>query len=581
MLSLVPKKIKWNGTGSSMEVDGGRFITNVTTTPHVEVEKINYFFDGPVELHIVAVLWVMLEGHHLDRSLSDACRGSRLYPSIGDPKDVSSKLFKKYHEQYSMWRDAGIKKAKSVLVDDQKSVAILGLDIQEFFYRVRIDWREVATSVYEATEETGEVNSDLVRQSDLLRCLATICRAYREKIDPLFSLTHLNIAEEDTGLPIGLPSSLILANWYLKGVDEAIAERIRPAYYGRYVDDILLVLHAPKDPAKATEDAVATFMNDVLVKSRVLRERREGRYEMRARQGLYLQQSKCILQYFDVKHSIAGLEKFQKKLEENASDFLLMAVDEVDNSLEDVAYELMYEGSVNKFRSVKGMAENRYELAKHLARQSILQLVADDFPDTNLSSQLRKFFKGKNAIEFADLWERVFTFFGIAKKKRDADFFRRHLEGEISRVQTAEASVTSQLKSDLLEHLRISIAMADALCEPDFGFQELGVEAVAESMRNSNLIRHHFVRIPLLNYTKYAGALCAGKVDGPVEMDEGKLDLSPRYVNLDECMMFVSVSGKRGEAAFNLARKYYELANRSEIRGVSWTNVSLEVEEDE
>src|SRR4030042_958437 len=107
--------------------------------------------------------------------------------------------------------------------------------------------------------------------------------------------------------------------------------------------------------------------------------------------ALFLQQEKCILQYFDAKHSIAGLEKFQKKLEENASTFLLMPVDEADSSLEDVAYELLYEGSVNKFRSVKGMAENRYELAKYLARQTILHLLTDDPPDPKISFGLRKF----------------------------------------------------------------------------------------------------------------------------------------------------------------------------------------------
>ncbi len=85
-----------------------------------------------------------------------------------------------------------------------------------------------------------------------------------------------------------------------------------------------------------------------------------------SRPSLQLQQSKCILQYFDARHSIAGLEKFKKKLEQNGSDFLLLPVDEADNSMEDVAYELLYEGSVNKFRSVKGVSENRYELAKHL-----------------------------------------------------------------------------------------------------------------------------------------------------------------------------------------------------------------------
>ena len=42
-------------------------------------------------------------------------------------------------------------------------------------------------------------------------------------------------------LPIGIYSSAILANIYLKDLDDLILEKVSPNYYGRYVDDLFLV----------------------------------------------------------------------------------------------------------------------------------------------------------------------------------------------------------------------------------------------------------------------------------------------------------------------------------------------------
>lgn len=47
------------------------------------------------------------------------------------------------------------------------------------------------------------------------------------------------------GIPIGFTSSAILSNWYLMGFDKDIKSKINPSYYGRYVDDILLVFFIP------------------------------------------------------------------------------------------------------------------------------------------------------------------------------------------------------------------------------------------------------------------------------------------------------------------------------------------------
>lgn len=568
---LVPKKLKLGPQDlPDAQINKGRFITNVTTAPTIDVDKVNFFFDGPIELHLIAVLWIMLEGRVLDEALDDDCCGSRLSSHLSNEEDDSLALFTKYHEQYSRWRDTGIRKAKKLLVDERRNVAILGLDVQEYYYRVNIDFDEVSSSIETAGSKLSKNKN---KASPLLSCIQAIGESYRECISPVLNRTHPDIAGNVVGLPIGLCSSLILANWYLQSFDSAVMREVRPAYYGRYVDDILLVIPLPSDPSDNNENPVAAFIEALLVDNNILRESEKGAYEICVRPGLLLQQSKCILQYFDARHSIAGLEKFQKKLEQNGSDFLLLPVDEADNSMEDVAYELLYEGSTNKFRSVKSVSENRYELAKHLAKQAILYLMTDDPPDRKVSLGLQKFFKGRSAIEFFDLWERVLTLLGIANDRITLNAFSKQLKTEISRVRADDVIVTKQLIADLKIHLELSIAMADAVSAEDAGLSEFVDEVHSESLRSANLLRHHFVRRPLLNFTTYKGPLSDRATKLSVKVDQRKIKYSPRFVNFDECMLLVysGVLPRGTETVFEQASRIFEAINRHPVAGVSWT----------
>jgi hypothetical protein len=568
---LAPKKLKPGPQErSDAQPHQGRFITNVTTASVIEVERVNFFFDGPIELHLIAVLWIMLEGRILDSALGDECCGSRLSRAVQEEDDDSLALFAKYHQQYAQWRDDGIRRAKQLLEDEQRNVAILGLDVQEYYYRVNIDFDEVSATI----EKTGgRLLTKDVGPHPLLRCIQVIGETYRERIAPMLSRTHPDIDGDVIGLPIGLCSSLILANWYLLSFDYAVLTKVRPAYYGRYVDDILLVIPLPSDPSVDNNNPVAAFIETLLVKTDVLRDAGDSAYEVRARPGLLLQQSKCILQYFDARHSIAGLEKFQKKLEENGSDFLLLPVDEADNSMEDVAYELLYEGSTNKFRSVKGVSENRYELAKHLARQTILHLMTDEPPDRKVSRGLQKFFKGRSAIEYSDLWERVLTLLGIANDRVTLKAFSKQLKTEIARVRAVDAVVTEQLIADLRSHFELSLAMADAVCAEDLGLSELMDGIFSEELRRANLLRHHFVRRPLLNFTTYTGPLSDRASKISAKMDPSKVKYSPRFVNFDECMLFVysGVFRLGSKTPFGAASEIFEDINRHPVTGVDWS----------
>lgn len=564
---LVPKRLKPGPRDDvSNDEDKGRYITNVTTSPTIEVEQVNYFFDGPIELHLIAVLWIMIDGVKLDAKLGAECCGSRLSGNLSDSDDDSIALFAKYHEQYARWRDSGISKAKQLLVDDGVNVAILGLDIQEYFYSVSIDFEEVRSAL--TKRDDGFDEDDF----PLLDCIQEIGITYQQRIAPLLQLTHPDLETGVPALPIGLCSSLILANWYLMDFDSQVLKEVRPAYYGRYVDDLLLVVPLPIDPAVSGANPVHEVIHLLLVKPRVLHDTQDGNFSIRCRAGLRLQQSKCILQYFDARHSIAGLEKFRKKLEENGSDFLLLPVDEADNSLEDVAYELLYEGSANKFRSVKGVAENRYELAKHLARQTILHLLTNDPPNKKVTKGLQKFFKGRSAIEFYDLWERVFTLLGIAGDRIILREFNKQLKREITRIRADQVEVKKQIVDDLNSHLEYSMAMANAVCTVDAGLSELIDGIHSETLRRSNLLRHHYVRRTLLNYTNYTGSLSARKPNNSVKIDPLKMKYSPRFVNFDECML-LAYSGDISigqETVFTFASNIFERINRRDIAGVMW-----------
>lgn len=253
---VIPKNLEKHKPSVGDDADSkGKFISNVTSEKIFRIARVNYFFDGPIELHLIAVLWIMREGRVLDAQLGVECYGSRLDARLDNPDDRSVALFRRYHELYARWRDSGIRKAKQLLSEEQTSVCILGLDIQEYHYNIRLDFREIARSIYEADFEDADPSESVEGPSNLLRCLEAICITYREKINLSLRLTHKDVPSLDKGIPIGLCSSPLLANWYLRNFDKAVKRLIRPAYYGRYIDDILLVIPAMEDPSAESNPA--------------------------------------------------------------------------------------------------------------------------------------------------------------------------------------------------------------------------------------------------------------------------------------------------------------------------------------
>lgn len=178
-----------------------------------------------IDFHVFSALWMMQVGHHFDKVLGDNVYGSRLRRNgKNEINAMALGSFKPYLKPFRDWRDGAIKTMRSSLAD-KKDVIALTADVSSFYHELNPDFM-LNPSFHEKAGVT--LNVDEIR----LNCLfITALQAWAQNT-PL-----------QKGLPVGLPASAVVANAALIGLDQFIDRQVVPLYYGRYVDDILLVMH--------------------------------------------------------------------------------------------------------------------------------------------------------------------------------------------------------------------------------------------------------------------------------------------------------------------------------------------------
>ncbi len=131
--------------------------------------------------------------------------------------------FEPYLKPFRTWRDDGIKAMHTALADKKKIVALTA-DVTSFYHELKPDFM---------LEKDFNQHLDLKLSED------------QDKLHRLF-INALKAWAESTplkkGLPVGLPASAVVANVALLDLDRLILKQVAPLYYGRYVDDILLVM---------------------------------------------------------------------------------------------------------------------------------------------------------------------------------------------------------------------------------------------------------------------------------------------------------------------------------------------------
>lgn len=424
------------------------------------INQMHYFIDLPVEAHILGVLWILRCGYILDDRLYKTCYGNRLNKQLvtsikqnGDynywssSNNITPFLFEPYYKNYESWRDNALNCVKNLMEHDKHAIMI-SLDFKNYYYSSSIDfdlmWEDICDGEKKIRDKQLNNNEIDVRDTlinDSLTCFVRyVFIKYHEKFE-------LNFENNDFPfIPLGFLPSLIIANWNLQGFDQAIQEDIHPSYYGRYVDDILIVLDShdksetygnPHLKDLTSIDVIKKYisfehecpLNKILyvedfIKSEVetgnitfSQGNRIRVHNMKHRlfnknfiyENLEIQQNKVKLYSFSHKFSTAIIDNFKKEIAKNTSEFKLMKDSEkLFNDFEEKLFDIDYEDSINKINSIKNVRINKFEISKLMSGVLNSSAFSSGKIEEDLIDKVIEAFDS-NLFEFFTLWEKLFT----------------------------------------------------------------------------------------------------------------------------------------------------------------------------
>lgn len=241
----IPKSLDYKKAENEIKEDNIHFFSSSINHHKLSDEKFNNItlkfrkiINADINFHILSALWVEYIGQYLDEKFCHNIYGSRLVRV--KPTDISSceydlttqdynvdspRIFEPYQYKYQSWRNNSFNAIRDL--HKSSSVIAITMDITGFYHNVIID--DFTTSEFYNDFGLNELFSKLPE-----------LELFHEDFIDLIKKWNESIGEEN-GLPIGLSASPILANAVMREFDKKIKSNLAPTYYGRYVDDILLV----------------------------------------------------------------------------------------------------------------------------------------------------------------------------------------------------------------------------------------------------------------------------------------------------------------------------------------------------
>ena len=203
--------------------------------------------DLPIEFHVVTTLWILSVGEVQETAVSDVSYGNRIRRTLdGTVSKNALGTFTPYSYQYRKWRDNAFNTVRNAL-DDEKSLIVLTGDFSSFYHTLKpdflldekfVDWVAEATSILRNEDRWKHVfkespNGGWSLSGPAERFTHIVVQMLKKWAEG----TPLN-----SGLPVGCSISSVIANLALSAFDRTMRGEVVPLYYGRYVDDFILVM---------------------------------------------------------------------------------------------------------------------------------------------------------------------------------------------------------------------------------------------------------------------------------------------------------------------------------------------------
>ncbi|UTB31792.1 MAG: hypothetical protein NKF70_09760 [Methanobacterium sp. ERen5] len=446
-------------------IEDSQTLGNIPEDNNVVI-KLNYFIDLDIKSHILGTLWILRCGWLLDHRLNKNIHGNRINKEVLNKiidceKDKSKYseltpfLFEPYFKRYQIWRDEALDSVEKLL-DKNENAIILSLDFKEYYYTATINFEKLKFDIKSAKRKLLGINFDKLNDDDkfdedLTDFIENIFKKYTK-----FFERH-NYDGNLPMIPIGFLPSLIISNWNLQAFDQSILHIVNPDYYGRYVDDVLMVFKISPKSESFSKANFESNANEIIEKyltpnppnpkhdiiRKIVEEGDYGLDNLREKEkskiseykNLRIQSTKLNVFSFTHDNSRALIDNFKKEIYRNSSEFRLMH--EVENLYADVGkriFSIQYAESINKFGEIKSIKLNKFELSKTLSwliRSSIYE--TDNVSEENRKNVIHAF-SGNKKIEFMTLWEKLIEFLFIQNKFKILEEEIRNIHLKISQL---------------------------------------------------------------------------------------------------------------------------------------------------
>ena len=338
-----------------------------------------------------------MPGYVLDDRLYKNCYGNRLNKHLlksFKENDIwhnwhfSNKfdpfLFEPYYKNYQSWRDNALDSVKNLLENDKNAIMI-SLDFKNYYYASSIDFdllkkdiKDGERLIHKNYPSKDQIDiDDYEKVNDILTdFIQKVFEKYHEEFNIQYGKKDLPF------IPLGFLPSMIIANWNLQGFDQAILEDIHPSYYGRYVDDILIVLDShEKSETYGNQHFKEMESRDIIKKYFTrkgqnplntifkLENEEDDKSSIKVHdinhrihnkhfcyENLEIQSNKVKLYSFSHKYSTAIIDNFKKEIAKNTSEFKLMKdSDKLFGDFEEKLFEIDYVESINKLNDINSV----------------------------------------------------------------------------------------------------------------------------------------------------------------------------------------------------------------------------------
>lgn len=473
---LLPKKL------SKEDLPEVIFNTNEND---IVIDKPQFFIDLDVTGHILGVLWILFIGRFLDDDMYEYSYGNRLRRTLVNNElmneenniTFSPSLFQPYFSQYEDWRDKGLKLAKNCLIEKQDAL-ILTLDFKSFFYNIEITSEEF-DAFYDGNEEWK-------RRVNLF--VFKVIKQYSKLVNKITDMYVVDGAEASI-LPIGFLPSNILSNWRLNQFDRQIIDRWNPVYYGRYVDDIIIVDKVEKNSSLLKEQLSKTdiikyyFCGCNATKSRdkicpndnelfICKDEKNvysvnRKFLNNTKSHISVQNDKVKVFYFKQGATEALLTCFQTQIAHNVSEFRFLPDIEsglIGNDYSEI-FDLNNSGSINKLRDVNEITLNKFELSKFLGKYLRVGAVIEDKKESKFDKDLLNIFDKRMLIENYASWEKLFEILVVNNRVKDIKNLVKKISEAIGNVKLKDENIKlNEYRKGLYTILYSSLSRALALC---------------------------------------------------------------------------------------------------------------------